>query len=39
MVKLTYRLVREFDAEAVCVISNERLTKKVVYQEVPDPPI
>jgi len=31
MVKLTYRLVREFDAEAVCVISNERLTKKVVY--------
>jgi len=31
MVKLTYRLVKEFDAEAVCVISNETLTKKVVY--------
>ncbi|KII86925.1 hypothetical protein PLICRDRAFT_274094 [Plicaturopsis crispa FD-325 SS-3] len=31
MVKLTYRLVREFDAEAVCIISNQSLTKKVVY--------
>lgn len=31
MVKLTYRLVREFDAEAVCIISNQKLTKKVVY--------
>ncbi|KAF4590153.1 putative NRPS-like protein biosynthetic cluster [Pleurotus pulmonarius] len=31
MVKLVYRLVREFDAEAVCVISNQKLTRKVVY--------
>jgi len=31
MVKLTYRLVREFDAEAVCVISNQKLTQKIVY--------
>ncbi|KAI5117922.1 hypothetical protein M0805_002001 [Coniferiporia weirii] len=31
MVKLTYRLVCEFEAEAVCVISNQKLTKKVVY--------
>lgn len=31
MVKLTYRLVREFKAEAVCVISNQKLTEKVVY--------
>lgn len=31
MVKLTYKLVREFDAEAVCVISNQKLTQKVVY--------
>lgn len=31
MVKLTYRLVREFEAEAVCVISNQKLTQKVVY--------
>ncbi|KAI0057830.1 hypothetical protein BV25DRAFT_1811902 [Artomyces pyxidatus] len=31
MVKLTYRMVREFNAEAVCVISNEKLTRKVVY--------
>ncbi|KLO16789.1 nonribosomal peptide synthetase 12 [Schizopora paradoxa] len=31
MVKLTYRLVREFEAEAVCVISNQKLTRKVVY--------
>ncbi|KAJ7069779.1 nonribosomal peptide synthetase 12 [Mycena amicta] len=31
MVKLTLRLVQEFDAEAVCVISNQKLTQKVVY--------
>ncbi|KAI0057826.1 nonribosomal peptide synthetase 12 [Artomyces pyxidatus] len=31
MVKLTYRLVREFNAEAVCVISNQKLTRKIVY--------
>ena len=31
MVKLTYRLVREFEAEAVCIISNQKLTRKVVY--------
>ncbi|KAH8104625.1 nonribosomal peptide synthetase 12, partial [Cristinia sonorae] len=31
MVKLTYRLVREFNAEAVCIISNQKLTQKVVY--------
>lgn len=31
MVKLTYRLVREFQAEAVCIISNQKLTRKVVY--------
>ncbi|KAH8998512.1 hypothetical protein EDB92DRAFT_1941335 [Lactarius akahatsu] len=31
MVKLTYRLVREFNAEAVCIISNQTLTQKVVY--------
>ncbi|TFK88202.1 hypothetical protein K466DRAFT_598845 [Polyporus arcularius HHB13444] len=31
MVKLTYRMVREFDAEAVVIISNEALTRKVVY--------
>ncbi|KAL5524650.1 hypothetical protein ACEPAF_9790 [Sanghuangporus sanghuang] len=31
MVKLTHRLVREFQAEAVCVISNQKLTRKVVY--------
>ncbi|EJC98159.1 nonribosomal peptide synthetase 12 [Fomitiporia mediterranea MF3/22] len=31
MVKLTYRLVREFEAEAVCVISNQKLTRKIVY--------
>jgi hypothetical protein len=29
MVKLTYRLVKEFDAEAVCIISNQKLTEKV----------
>ncbi|GLB38322.1 putative adenylate-forming reductase, a natural product biosynthesis enzyme that resembles non-ribosomal peptide synthetases, yet serves to modify one substrate, rather than to condense two or more building blocks [Lyophyllum shimeji] len=31
MVKLTYRMVKEFDAEAVCIISNRKLTEKVVY--------
>ncbi|KAI0770264.1 nonribosomal peptide synthetase 12 [Fomes fomentarius] len=31
MVKLTYRLVKEFNAEAVCIISNQKLTQKVVY--------
>ncbi|KZV65298.1 nonribosomal peptide synthetase 12 [Peniophora sp. CONT] len=31
MVKMTYRLVREFNAEAVCIISNQKLTRKVVY--------
>ncbi|KIK52042.1 hypothetical protein GYMLUDRAFT_251511 [Collybiopsis luxurians FD-317 M1] len=31
MVALTYKLYREFDAEAVCVISNQRLTRKIVY--------
>ena len=31
MVKLTYRMVREFNAEAVVIISNEPLTRKIVY--------
>ncbi|CAE6451292.1 unnamed protein product [Rhizoctonia solani] len=31
MVKLTLRLVREFNAEAVAIISNQKLTEKVVY--------
>ncbi|KAK7048367.1 Nonribosomal peptide synthetase 12 [Favolaschia claudopus] len=31
MVKLTMRLVKEFNAEAVCVISNQKLTQKIVY--------
>ncbi|KAJ7505315.1 nonribosomal peptide synthetase 12 [Mycena galericulata] len=31
MVKLTLRLVAEFNAEAVCVISNQKLTQKIVY--------
>ncbi|TDL22237.1 nonribosomal peptide synthetase 12 [Rickenella mellea] len=31
MIKLTHRLVREFNAEAVCVISNQKLTQKIVY--------
>ena len=31
MVKLTYRLVKDFNAEAVCIISNQKLTQKVVY--------
>lgn len=32
MVPIVQELAREFDAEAVCVISNPRLTKKVVYE-------
>lgn len=31
MVKLTYKMVKDFNAEAVVIISNEPLTKKVVY--------
>ncbi|KAI0771248.1 nonribosomal peptide synthetase 12 [Trametes elegans] len=31
MVKLTYRLVKEHNAEAVAIISNQKLTQKVVY--------
>ncbi|KAF9006347.1 hypothetical protein BDZ89DRAFT_1095444 [Hymenopellis radicata] len=31
MVKLTYKIVQDFEAEAVVVISNEPLTKKLVY--------
>ncbi|THH30562.1 hypothetical protein EUX98_g3625 [Antrodiella citrinella] len=31
MVKLTYRVAREFNAEAIVIISNEKLTQKVVY--------
>lgn len=31
LVKLTYRMVREFNAEAVVIISNQPLTEKVVY--------
>lgn len=32
MVPLVRRLAREFDAEAVCVISNPNLTRKLVYE-------
>ncbi|KAJ7269914.1 hypothetical protein C8J57DRAFT_1323941, partial [Mycena rebaudengoi] len=31
MVKLTLRLASDFDAEAVCIISNQKLTQKIVY--------
>lgn len=31
MVKLTYRLIKECNAEAVAIISNQKLTEKVVY--------
>ncbi|KAI8969609.1 nonribosomal peptide synthetase 12 [Trametes punicea] len=31
MVKLTYKLVKEHNAEAVAIISNQKLTQKVVY--------
>ena len=29
--QLTLRLFNEFNAEAVCVISNQKLTEKLVY--------
>ena len=32
MVPIIRQLVKEFDAEAVCVISNPRVTKSVVYE-------
>ncbi|KAF8077680.1 nonribosomal peptide synthetase 12 [Lyophyllum atratum] len=32
MVKLTYRLVKEFDAEAVIVMSNKKVTQKIVFE-------
>lgn len=32
MVPIIQELVREIDAEAVCVISNPRLTKQVVFE-------
>ncbi|KAJ5312637.1 hypothetical protein PENANT_c007G06217 [Penicillium antarcticum] len=32
MVPIIQEVVREFDAEAVCVISNARLTKQVVFE-------
>ena len=31
MVRMTLRLVKEFEAEAVCIISNQKLTRKLVY--------
>jgi hypothetical protein len=31
MVKLTLRLASDFNAEAVCIISNQKLTQKIVY--------
>jgi NAD(P)H-flavin reductase len=31
LVELAYRMYRESDAEAVCIISNQKLTQKVVY--------
>lgn len=31
MVKITWRLLRESGAEAVCIISNPKLTRMVVY--------
>ncbi|KAI0129616.1 AMP-binding enzyme [Xylariales sp. AK1849] len=31
LVKMGYNLVRSFDAEAVIIIANEKITKKVVY--------
>ncbi|KAL5476753.1 hypothetical protein ACEPAI_2939 [Sanghuangporus weigelae] len=31
MVKLAHRMYKDFDAEAVCIISNQKLTQKVVY--------
>ncbi|KAG5653701.1 hypothetical protein H0H81_011281 [Sphagnurus paluster] len=32
IVKLTFRLVKEFNAEAVVVMSNKKVTEKVVYE-------
>jgi len=32
MVPIVWRLVREFDAEAVCIISNPRLTNQLVFE-------
>ncbi|KAJ5086449.1 hypothetical protein NUU61_007756 [Penicillium alfredii] len=32
MVPIVQELIREFDAEAVCVISNPRLTKRIVFE-------
>ncbi|KAL2830017.1 hypothetical protein BDW59DRAFT_141625 [Aspergillus cavernicola] len=32
MIPLIRQVAREFDAEAICVISNPRVTKKVVYE-------
>ena len=31
MVAISYRLLRESNAEAVCVISNKKLTQMIVY--------
>ena len=31
LVKMSYNLVKSFDAEAVIIIANEKITKKVVY--------
>ncbi|KAF9452970.1 hypothetical protein P691DRAFT_755995 [Macrolepiota fuliginosa MF-IS2] len=31
MVKLVYRVAKEYQPEAICVISNEKLTRKIVY--------
>lgn len=31
MIKLIHHVYKEFDAEAVCIISNQPLTQKVVY--------
>ncbi|KXN88297.1 hypothetical protein AN958_07756 [Leucoagaricus sp. SymC.cos] len=31
MVKLVYKIAKDFQPEAICVISNEKLTRKIVY--------
>lgn len=31
LVKLSYRIYRDFNAEAVCIIANQPITEKVVY--------
>lgn len=31
MIKLVYRVAKDFQPEAVCVVSNEKLTRKIVY--------